>query len=188
MSYPIGTSMADYSDWLKKDQLIREKEAHRTLHGLSEMPINFPPTYKLSIRKDAKSHKRSSSDPDVQWDWAKHRYPSWCDRILFLPQTSSTLEPQIYTALPVQATSDHRPVALSVRVDDRPLPRNADHTQASLPFPINPQWRTRRDAARRWEVIVGVLSYLALTKKGNAMIVATLGMAFTTWFLAASLR
>jgi hypothetical protein len=188
MSYPVGTSMGVFSDWLKKDQLTREKEAHRTLHGLSEMPINFPPTYKLSIRKDAKSHKRSSSDPDVQWDWAKHRYPSWCDRILFLSHTSSTLEPQIYTALPVQATSDHRPVALSVRVDDKPLPRNADQTRASPPFPINPHWRTRRDAARRWEVIVGVLSYLALTKKGNAMIVATLGMAFATWFLAASLK
>jgi hypothetical protein len=183
-TYPSGTSIADFSHWLKKDQLIREKEANRTLHGLQEMPVEFPPTYKLSIRKDAKSHKRSSSNLEVQWDWAKHRYPSWCDRILFRPQTpSSMLEPQVYTALPVQATSDHRPVALSVRVADQLLSK-----PSWRPFELNRDWRQRRDNARRWEVIVGVLSYIALTKKGNAIIVAVAGLAFASWYLAAFLR
>ena len=186
-SYPSGASVANFSHWLQKDQLIREKEANRTLHGLREMPIEFPPTYKLSIHKDTQSHKRSSSDPDVQWDWAKHRYPSWCDRILFLPQAPpSALQPQIYTVLPVQATSDHRPVALSIRVDEEPL--QPDQNQNRPPFPVNPNWRPRRDAARRWEVIVGVLSYLALTKKGKAIIVAVVGMALASWFLAAALK
>ncbi|KAF2681414.1 DNase I-like protein [Lentithecium fluviatile CBS 122367] len=185
-SYPSGTSREAFSHWLKKDQLTREKEANRTLHGLQEMPIEFPPTYKLSIKKNSKSHKRSSSDTEVQWEWAKHRYPSWCDRILFLP--NRTVEPQVYTALPVQATSDHRPVALSLCVDNRPLSREADDGGSSAPFPINPNWRARRDAARRWEVVVGVLSYLALTKKGNAIILAAAGMAFASWYLAAWLK
>jgi hypothetical protein len=185
-SFPSGSSPDNFLQWLKKDQLVREKEAHRTLHGLQEMPITFPPTYKLSIKSDAKSHKRSSSDTEVHWEWAKHRYPSWCDRILFLPH--SNLEPQVYTALSVQATSDHRPVALALRVDERPLPPDVNDRRSITPFPINPSWRARRDTAKRWEVIVGVFSYLALTKRGNAIIVTIAGMAFAIWYLTAWIR
>jgi endonuclease/exonuclease/phosphatase family metal-dependent hydrolase len=174
---------------LEGDQLKREKDANRTLHGFEELPITFPPTYKLSMRqsKSGSAHKRSASDPDDHWTWAKHRYPSWCDRILFVPAPPSyRLEPQIYTALPVQATSDHRPVALSVRIEGRPLESHgADDIRRRPPFPINSSWKTRRDIARQLEVIVGVLSYLTLTKKGNAMIVTIAGIAFASWWIAA---
>lgn len=193
-SYPqpaaSDASPQHFSHLLKKDQLTREKAANRTLHGLHELPIHFPPSYKYSVRRSQTSLKQSSSEPEIKWEWAKHRYPSWCDRILFLPSRPSwpRLQPQIYTALPVQPTSDHRPVALSLSIDSKPLPRDVEDIRSRMPFPINPGWRPRRDVARRWEIIVGVFSYLALTKKGNAAIVAVAGIAFASWYLPAWLR
>ncbi|KAF2114059.1 Endonuclease/exonuclease/phosphatase [Lophiotrema nucula] len=186
-SYPqpaqSDSSARHYSHLLKQDQLNREKEAHRTLHGLEELPVDFPPTYKYSTKEPspAQGHKRTPSTQEDEWRWAKHRYPSWCDRILYLPASHSSrkLEAFKYTALPVQATSDHRPVALSVRLDEERVPVSRPF---EAPFPINPDWRPRRDSARRLEVIVGILSYLALTKKGNAMIVAVFGVAFASWW------
>ena len=155
---------------LSRDQLTREREANRTLHGLEELPITFPPTYKYS----------TSRSSDEEWQWAKHRYPSWCDRILYLPSPASKLEPLIYTALSVQPTSDHRPVALSARVEDTPTPVQSSHVQT--PFPLNPAWKARQDAARRWEVMVGCASYLTLTKKGNLMVVAFIGILLGSWW------
>lgn len=183
-TYPQPTapesSPLHFSQFLRNDQLTREKQGNRTLHGFQEMPINFPPTYKYST-----SHDSKTANGDEKWEWSKHRYPSWCDRILYLPShSSSKLEPQIYTALPVQKTSDHRPVALSLRVDDKPIPRNANDVRSQPPFPINPHWRARRDAARRWEVIVGVLSYLTLTGKGNAILITVVGAVLGSLWLA----
>lgn len=166
------SSPRHFSQLLSRDQLTREKEANRTLHGFEELPITFPPTYKYS----------TSRSSDEEWQWASHRYPSWCDRILYLPSHTSKLEPQIYTALPVQSTSDHRPVALSLRVEDTPIPAHSSRVEA--PFPINPGWKTRQDAARRWEIMVGASSYLALTRKGNAMVVAFIGVLLGSWWLA----
>jgi hypothetical protein len=187
-----GTSEAastHYSHLLKDDQLTREKEANRTLHGLQELPITFPPTYKYATPKDANAVAlQPVTDAEDSWKWSKHRYPSWCDRILFSPASSSKLEPLTYTALPVQWTSDHRPVALSLRVDDKPLAKDADDARPRPPFPINAQWKARRDAARRWEIIVGVLSYLTLTKKGNAMLAALFATILGSLWMASSLR
>jgi endonuclease/exonuclease/phosphatase family metal-dependent hydrolase len=188
-TYPQPTSSesstSHYLHLLKKDQLTREKEASRTLHGLHEAPINFPPTYKYATPKDAgaKAVRHNVPDGEEEWTWSKHRYPSWCDRILFT-QAGSSLEPQMYTALPVQATSDHRPVALSLRVGDKPI---VDGARSQAPFAINPQWKSRRDAGRRWEVIVGVLSYLTLTSKGNAILVAVVGAILGSLWLASYL-
>ncbi|KAI8939178.1 hypothetical protein NX059_005010 [Plenodomus lindquistii] len=189
--YPRRTasesSETHFSHLLKDDQLTREKTAQRTLHHFQELPINFPPTYKYAMPKGNTSSvsQRALTDQEGEWQWSKHRYPSWCDRILYLPaHSSSELEPQIYTALPVQPTSDHRPVALSIRVDDKPLAEDVNDVRSQPPFPINPQWKARRDAARRWEVIVGVLSYLALTGKGNAILITLLGAVAGSLWLA----
>lgn len=194
-TYPQPTaselSPRHFSRLLERDQLIREKEANRTLHGFEELPIRFPPTYKyaMAVDKTASALKRSLTDVEEEWKWSKNRYPSWCDRILFLPSHSSAkLEPQVYTALPVQPTSDHRPVALSLRVDDRPVPRDPADVRSCPPYPINPQWKSRQIAARRCEVVVGVLSYLALTKKGNAIIFAVISAILGSLWLAAWLR
>ena len=186
-TYPQPTtsesSSTHFSHFLKKDQLSRERAAERTLHNLQELPINFPPTYKYAVSpaKSADSPK-SALTAEETWKWSKHRYPSWCDRILYLPSQSGKLEPQIYTALPVQPTSDHRPVALSLSVEDKPLVRDGHGFKA--PFPINPQWKSRRDAARRWEVAVGVASYLTLTGKGNAILVTVVGVLLGSLWLA----
>jgi hypothetical protein len=185
------SSPTHYLRLLKEDQLTREKEANRTLHGLQEYPINFPPTYKYATAKnpDAASVQKSATSTEDSWNWSKHRYPSWCDRILFSQSGSqSELEPQKYTALPVQPTSDHRPVALSISVNDKPIREVANDTRLQSPFPINPQWKARRDAARRWEVIVGVLSYLILTGKGNAILIAIVGVISGTFWMASWLR
>lgn len=193
-SYPQPTepetSPQHFSHLLIKDQLRQEKEANRTLHGLHELPITFPPTYKYSMRRiqSANAHKRTASDLEEKWAWAKHRYPSWCDRILFLPTPASSpkLELHNYTALPVQPTSDHQPVALSLRVADRPLTGSeAGDVRSNPPFPMNPNWRGRRDAARRLEIVVGISSYLALTRKGNAIVVVAAAIALASWWVRA---
>ncbi|KAF9736568.1 hypothetical protein PMIN06_010304 [Paraphaeosphaeria minitans] len=172
-----------FSHLLKTDQLNRERKANRTLHGLEELPINFPPTYKYSVRKDK---SENPPKPEDRWQWARHRYPSWCDRILYLPSpaAASKLDPQSYTVLPTQATSDHRPVALSVRIDENALPADAGDIRSNPPFPINAEWKARNDAARRCEIVVGVMSYLVLTNKGKAMIAAVLGAVLATLYLA----
>jgi len=192
-SYPQPTasesSPTHYSHWLSKDQLTREKDAKRTLHGFEELPINFPPTYKYTTsHKNAKAPNPALSGEGESWEWSKHRYPSWCDRILFLRAASSSgLEPQLYTALPVQPTSDHRPVALSLRIDEKPIKMDVNDILSRAPFEINPQWKARRDAARRMEVIVGVMSYLALTGKGRLILVTFWGVVFGSLWLAGSL-
>ena len=192
--YPQPTASSElpehFSHLLKKDQLDRERKANRTLHGLVELPINFPPTYKYSVPKDTASQTRSVPGGDARWEWAIHRWPAWCDRILYLPSPSAALdlEPQIYTTLPVQHTSDHRPVALSLRIDDKSLPVDMEDIRSNPPFPVNPEWRTRGSAGRRREIIVGVLSYLALTKKGNAAILVVVGVALATIYLSSWLQ
>jgi len=190
MAYPqptsAETSASHYSTLLKRDQLIREKTANRTLHGLLELPIDFPPTYKYATPQRSTSKLAEQSVED-KWSWSKHRYPSWCDRILFAQQDpKSKLEAKRYTALPVQATSDHRPVALALSVRNEQS-TGSDQDVFRSPFSINSEWKARRDAARRWEVIVGVLSYLTLTSKGQAILVAILGGVFGSLWLASRL-
>src|SRR5579862_6411086 len=114
-----------HSHLLKGDQLTRELRAGRTCHGLEELPIDFPPTYKYSC----KASRRPSHDHQEALNWAKWRWPSWCDRILFLgppPWWSSTSRRDMrfgkYTALPVIPTSDHRPVAFSLVIPTEPIP------------------------------------------------------------------
>ncbi|KAK4624589.1 Type II inositol polyphosphate 5-phosphatase 15 [Fulvia fulva] len=177
---------AHYTKLLDKDQLTRELKANRTLHGLTEAPITFPPTYKYSsraqslARETAKARSQNTKDDesvsptidlsDIQeqvYLWAKHRIPSWCDRILFL----ESAKPQVhsYTALPVQPTSDHRPVVLSCSVPDKAV------TEAvTAPFDIAKDWKIRREFAKRVEVAVGVGGYLGFTGQGRVLTAGTL--------------
>lgn len=188
--YPQPTALESspqhYLRLLEADQLAREKAANRTLHGFEELPIHFPPTYKYKTNQGHQTTgKNAAADGEDTWNWSKHRFPSWCDRILFLPShPSSKLEPQKYKALPIQSTSDHRPVALSLRVEFHPLREDVNDARSQSPFPINPGWKARRDAARRWEIIVGLLSYLALTGKGRMILVTLFGaLAGSLWLV-----
>lgn len=190
---------AHYSHLLKEDQLMREMREGRSFHGLSEAPIDFPPTYKYSsAAQQAARTSLLSGESEAEWKWSNHRWPSWCDRILYLDSPSwaregGQVKPHAYKALPLFPHSDHRPVALAVSVPLKPSdnPSETDHegseAKSVAPFAIDPSWRSRRDAARQKEIVVGFLAYLGLTWEGNGMLLAsTLGLV-GAWVLLRSL-
>lgn len=154
-----------YTNLLEKDQLTQQKEHGKTLQGLTEQPIHFPPTYKYHTS----DNKPVLRDDDVQeWDWSKHRWPSWCDRVLYSLIPSSKVQAGKYSALPIFRTSDHRPVALSIAVLRQAI---ADSQLAKhAPAPLDSQYQSRRNAARRKEIVVGIAAYLALTWEGNSLL------------------
>uniref|UniRef100_A0A8H7NJQ4 Inositol polyphosphate-related phosphatase domain-containing protein n=1 Tax=Bionectria ochroleuca TaxID=29856 RepID=A0A8H7NJQ4_BIOOC len=178
-----------YLSFLSRDQLTRERKANRTLHGLSEAEINFPPTYKYDI-------KPGSEDENPEWSFAPHRYPSWTDRVLYLDTPSpsdGSVQIVAYNAMPVVATSDHRPVFLRASVpliEPATLARSltgADQSdpRVRLPVEIDPEAWERRVAARRKETIVGWTSFIWSTQQG-AMILGTVVAvaAGCYWFLS----
>jgi hypothetical protein len=55
------------------------------------------------------------------------------------------------------------------------------------PFAIDPTWRSRRDAARRKEIVVGVLAYLGLTWEGNGMVLASVVGLVGAWVVLRSI-
>lgn len=185
-----------YSHLLSSDQLTPERLASRTLHGLQEAPIDFPPTYKYSekARSDA-----SRSESLEYWDWSKHRYPSWCDRILYLDMPPWMKQSQIqvhgYKALPLMATSDHRPVASSFSIPAKAISEPTDEEEDEAkedvrlvpPFGIDPSWRQKRETARIKEVVVGLASYLALTWEGRGILIAIVFGALGGWAIVRSL-
>lgn len=172
------TSVSDihhYSHLLEKDQLKREQKNGKTLDHLAEAEITFPPTYKYSDaaqKQAARAPKAEVRDTEGQtWLWAKHRVPSWCDRILYLAATPPTVHS--YTALPVQPTSDHRPVVLSFSIPWKPL-----DVDVKSPFPIRKDWRETRATARRYEYLIGIAAYLGLTWEGEALLAGTIAGLF----------
>ncbi|KAJ5947854.1 hypothetical protein N7466_000869 [Penicillium verhagenii] len=188
---------AHYSHLLEEDQLMREMREGRSFHGLSEAPIDFPPTYKYSgAAQQAARQILLSGEPETEWEWSTHRWPSWCDRILYLDcppwaREGGHVKTHAYNALPLFPHSDHRPVALAVSVPLKPTDGTSetDHETAKTvaPFAIDPSWRSRRDAARQKEIVVGFLAYLGLTWEGNGMLLAsTLGLV-GAWVLLRSL-
>lgn len=184
---------------LEKDQLTRELREGRTLHHLAEAPITFPPTYKYSSKAQELAAAnarvpttnagqegpkgRCNSLPTVNFDerqdqvwlWARHRMPSWCDRILYL----SDLTPRAasYKALPVQPTSDHRPVLLSFGLYRIPPPRPKPQ-----PFELVEGWKQRRAVARKLEILVGIPSYLLLVGHGQLVLLTTALLAAIVYF------
>lgn len=183
-----------YSHLLKEDQLMREMRQGKSFHGLTEAPIDFPPTYKYSDA--ARQAAQQGIDTDAEWQWSSHRWPSWCDRILYLEKAPLAANGQVkalvYNALPLFPHSDHRPVALaaSLPVSQAAESVNANHVESNsralAPFAMDPSWHARREAARRKEVLVGVLAYLGLTWEGNGMLLAsTLGI-IGAWFVLGS--
>ncbi|KAL8716383.1 MAG: hypothetical protein Q9220_000290 [cf. Caloplaca sp. 1 TL-2023] len=187
-----NTGPRHYSHLLQKDQLGQERAAGRTLHGLSEAPIDFPPTYKYSNK--AQVLAEIDDGTTTQWDWAQHRWPSWCDRILFLdnpPWMRSVtptvkMEVQQYTALPLMPTSDHRPVLLALKIPLVPIPRPNDgeyegDVRLHPPFEVDPAWKERRKAARRKEIVVGLVAYLILTWEGLGILLALIVGVLGGW-------
>ncbi|CAG8062978.1 unnamed protein product [Penicillium olsonii] len=177
-----------YSHLFKHDQLIREMRDGRTFHGLSEAPIDFPPTYKYS----SAARKAAARGESVDWKWSNHRWPSWCDRVLFLDSPwigeAGKVQPLAYDALPLFAQSDHRPVALLASVPLTPGDHDpAPGLRAVAPFPIDPDWRSKRDAARWREIFVGGAAYLGLTREGNGLLLVSVLGILGAWFILRSM-
>ncbi|KAI5464552.1 inositol 5-phosphatase [Mariannaea sp. PMI_226] len=194
-----------YPDFFRRDQLTRERKAGRTLHGLEEHPVHFPPTYKY----DALPAKSSEAvEIDVPWRFAPHRYPSWTDRILFLDVPSwvkgeasdksqrPIMKVHAYDALPLLRSSDHRPVFLRVDVpliepEDLTPPIDILDVDAScvsdprvrLPIEIDPEAWERRAAARRKEVMAGWSMFLWSTKQGAWILTALLAVSAGAYWL-----
>ena len=190
------TNPKHFSHLLKADQLLRELKAGRTCHGLKEAPIKFPPTYKYSDKQQAVAE----TDNGSTWDWAKHRYPSWCDRILYLDlppwmkaeDPSASILVNSYTSLPLMSTSDHRPVTLSLSLPAKAIPvptetAAADGWRIRPPLAIDPHWRESRTVARRKEIIVGLISFLGLTWEGRMALLAAVIGALGGWFIVMSI-
>ena len=174
-----------YSYFRFKDQLTQQLQAHKTLQGMTEPPITFPPTYK---------YKESTAPLGPEgWQWATHRWPSWCDRILYLDLPSTMSPAKInahkYVALPLFTTSDHRGVALRVTLPLKAIVTGnpSDDLRDVPPFAIDANWKTKRDTARRKEIVVGIGAYLSLTWEGNGLLLATLIGIIGLWLVLSSL-
>jgi hypothetical protein len=128
---------AHHANFFALDQLTRERTAGRTLHGLSEAPVAFPPTYKYTVLpqpgdvvlregEDGASMAREVREvrEKVPWVFAPHRWPGWTDRILYLDtpawarsrSKAPAVEVLKYDALPVVRSSDHRAVYMRARI------------------------------------------------------------------------
>ncbi|KAL9030806.1 MAG: hypothetical protein Q9196_001103 [Gyalolechia fulgens] len=185
-----------YTHLLRDDQLIREIKAGRTCHGLQEASIDFPPTYKYSTKAQLLAE---TGDTNAQWHWAKHRWPSWCDRILYLDlppwmkaeRPGAGIEVEKYTALPLTPTSDHRPVLLMMGVPLKAIPTpdgdQGGDVRIRPPFGNDPLWKEKRKLARRKEVLVGLLAYLCLTGEGNGILLALAVGALGGWIIVRSM-
>ncbi|KAL4967560.1 putative inositol 5-phosphatase [Aspergillus stella-maris] len=182
-----------FTQLLKDDQLKREMGQSRCFHGLSEAPITFPPTYKYHHKAQAAARDLVQPDRVPEWKWTSHRWPSWCDRILFLdtpPGLGEEAKVRVlnYDALPVSPTSDHRPVALTVDVPVVEQKRTGEaQTIAPAPFSIDPDWARRRAVAEKKEYIAGCLAYLGFTREGNALALASAVGILGAWFVLRSL-
>lgn len=191
-----------YEHLFQADQLTTELRAQRTCQGLREAPVEFPPTYKYSdrARRDAEIDRGDMDEEGKYWDWAKHRWPSWCDRVLYLPLPSwadgnHKVEVKGYHALPLMPSSDHRPVACCLEIPAVAIPAparegephgEADKVRMEPPFPLDPNWRVRRTWARRREVVVGLGAYLALTWEGRGILLALVCGALGGWAIVGS--
>lgn len=126
-------TLDNYMYFFETDQLTEERRAYRTLHGLSEADVKFPPTYKIEHLSKSKVDEAANKDEVraggqdvVPWKWAPHRWPGWCDRILYLdipPWTrrrpgaaGAEIVVHKYNSMPTMLSSDHQPVFLRVSV------------------------------------------------------------------------
>jgi len=183
-----SSSSQHYSSLFNSDQLNRERLAGRTLQGLKEAPVTFPPTYKY----DSKEPFLTPDEDLSKWHWAKHRWPSWCDRILYLDFPSwvspkAKITTHKYSALPLQPTTDHRAVALEVSVPLIPIPApeegdSGDDPRIRPPFQIDVDWKKRRDRARVLELVVGYAGYFVMTWEGRGIVIAMAVGAIGAYF------
>jgi len=85
---------------LEADELLLGR--FPSLHGFSEGPVCFPPTFRYVPGTDRFSSRSS---------------PAWCDRVLFKTRGGTSADVSEYSSLhELRHTSDHRPIAAQLRV------------------------------------------------------------------------
>ncbi|KAK5656216.1 hypothetical protein OQA88_4977 [Cercophora sp. LCS_1] len=201
------SSESHYSHFLQRDQLTQERLAGRAFHGMQEAPILFGPTYKYDILSSPEGAVNESAIragaapngvPEIPWKFAPHRWPGWCDRVLYLglPEWVSRkkdLEVQAYDSLPVVRTSDHRPVFLRINIPllaakelippKGALAEESQDPRVNPPVEVDVHAWERRAAARRKELIVGWSAFLWSTREGALVLATLLGLLVGAWYL-----
>lgn len=211
-AFPVldRNSQHHYAQFLARDQLTAEKLAGRTLYGLSEAPIRFPPTYKYHVLKPNASRagldqvERQEDENDViEWKFATHRWPGWCDRILYLDvpgwaKVKAPIQVKAYDCLPVVRTSDHRAVYLRVLVPVlspdvlRPpegisdIHDGIEDPRIKLPRAINIEAWEHREAVKKWEQIIGWGMKFSQSKQGILLFVTFVMAGLGAWWFARS--
>ena len=188
-----------HSHFFGRDQLTQERLAGRAFHGMEEAPVTFGPTYKFDILDSptgavneaaVRKGQKINGVPEVPWKFAPHRWPGWCDRVLFTGHEE--LKVGGYDAFPVLESSDHRPVWLRVSVpivggDEMKMRlglKGAENDpRKKLPVPVDVDAWERRMAARRKEVVVGWSALLWSTKEGAVALATVLVMILGGWWL-----
>ncbi|KAI0388576.1 DNase I-like protein [Xylariaceae sp. FL0594] len=195
----------DYKRFLAQDQLAAEMAAGRTLHGMSEAEIAFPPTYKLEWQEEQQSRPGDQADcPDTPlWTWARHRWPGWCDRVLYLdiPQwvrrrpglARAEMNVIAYDSLPPVRTSDHRAVFLRLAVPvlspealappDTVSSSETMDPRVRLPYPIDPQAWEHRRFVKKWEAAIGWSMLVSESKRSFAFVATLLLVGLSAWWL-----
>ena len=104
-----------------------------------------------------------------------------------------------YKALPLMASSDHRPVACSFSLNAEAIPEPSKEEEEgggggvkmdvrlAPPFGPNPLWMEQREAARTKEVVVGIGAFLGLTWEGRGILLAIVFGALGGWAVIRSL-
>lgn len=202
------------SFFVERDQLSQEMAAGRTLHNMKEAPVLFPPTYKYEILPDGDGSHLGKANPDcntdsdgnrnadlkVWWCFAPHRWPSWCDRILYrnTPVGQKELDVVVYDALPVVKFSDHRAVMMRAKVPlippelmagstcnavDNQVTGSKQDTRARIPAPVDREAWEKRQAARKKEITLGFTVLFWGTKEGGFAVLGGASLVVGAWYL-----
>ncbi|KAL2651579.1 hypothetical protein R1flu_019707 [Riccia fluitans] len=116
----------DYGNLLKFDELQKEIQESRVLHGFKEGQIKFPPTFKMQ--------------KETEDGYDQKRMPAWCDRVLWRNLPGCSIKQKSYFSAPKLTTSDHKPVAATFSM-----------TAYALPAPIASAGDIEEDD-KRWHV------------------------------------
>ncbi len=186
------------------DQLTQERLANRTLHGMSEAPVKFGPTYKFDVLPDwpegtaGRPLGETEELGEVPWRFAPHRWPGWTDRVLYLDGFGGekVVEVLAYKALPVVRSSDHRAVGFRARVGPVVVPEGVEvegededeggvvDPRVRLPVAVDVHAWERRAAARRKELVLGWSALVWSTREGAMFLGTVLLLGVGGWWVS----
>uniref|UniRef100_A0A224XFG8 Putative inositol-145-triphosphate 5-phosphatase synaptojanin inp51/inp52/inp53 family n=1 Tax=Panstrongylus lignarius TaxID=156445 RepID=A0A224XFG8_9HEMI len=87
----------NYTELLKQDELLVNKNAKTIFKDFIEQPITFQPSYKFLLKRNKGLYNLK-------------RRPAWRDRILYKTETNQSITPLSYQSMEDHRKSDHYPV------------------------------------------------------------------------------